>query len=151
MHRDCQRKHSSSGESEATLDIQQPVRNAQVLISTHVLILNSQRSGWVITRALFQVKCYFVTVGVLWNLISLGHLCVNFSKYTLLQLVRNGGGYVPDSKVHGDNMGPNWGRQDPGGPHVAPLNLAIWYGARESEMIWCVLFKTTDDIVRTAV
>ena len=33
---------------------------------------------------------------------------------------------IPDSKVHGDNMGPIWGRQDPGGPHVGPMNLAIW-------------------------
>ena len=32
----------------------------------------------------------------------------------------------PDSKVHGANMGPIWGRQDPGGPHVGPVNLAIW-------------------------
>ena len=24
----------------------------------------------------------------------------------------------PDSKVHGANMGPIWGRQDPGRPHV---------------------------------
>ena len=31
-----------------------------------------------------------------------------------------------DSKVHGANMGPTWGRQDPGGPHVGPMNLAIW-------------------------
>ena len=31
----------------------------------------------------------------------------------------------PDSKVHGDNMGPIWGRQDPGGPHVGPMNFAI--------------------------
>ena len=23
-------------------------------------------------------------------------------------------------------MGPTWGRQDPGGPHVDPMNLAIW-------------------------
>ena len=30
-----------------------------------------------------------------------------------------------DSKVHGANMGPIWGRQDPGGPHVGPLILAI--------------------------
>ena len=33
---------------------------------------------------------------------------------------------VPDSKVHGANMGPIWGRQDPGGPHVGPMNFAIW-------------------------
>ena len=37
----------------------------------------------------------------------------------------------PDSKVHGANMGPNRGRQDPGGPHIGPMNFAIW-----------VLFKT---------
>ena len=33
---------------------------------------------------------------------------------------------VPDSKVHGASMGPIWGWQDPGGPHVGPMNLAIW-------------------------
>ena len=33
---------------------------------------------------------------------------------------------VPDSKVYGANMGPTWGRQDPGGPHVGPMNLVIW-------------------------
>ena len=33
---------------------------------------------------------------------------------------------IPDSKVHGANMGPIWGRQDPGGPHVVPMNFAIW-------------------------
>ena len=31
---------------------------------------------------------------------------------------------IPDSKVHGAYMGPTWGRQDPGGPHVGPMNLA---------------------------
>ena len=33
---------------------------------------------------------------------------------------------VPDSKVHGAKMGPRWGRQEPGGPHVGPMNFAIW-------------------------
>ena len=23
-------------------------------------------------------------------------------------------------------MGPIWGRQDPGGPHVGPMDFAIW-------------------------
>ena len=32
----------------------------------------------------------------------------------------------PDSKVHGANMGPIWGRQDPGGSHIGPINFAIW-------------------------
>ena len=31
----------------------------------------------------------------------------------------------PYSKVHGANMGPIWGRQDPDGPHVGPMNFAI--------------------------
>ena len=31
--------------------------------------------------------------------------------------------YFPESKVHGANMGPIWGRQDPGGPHVVPWTL----------------------------
>ena len=32
----------------------------------------------------------------------------------------------PDSKVHGTNMGPRWGRQNSGGPHAGPMNFAIW-------------------------
>ena len=32
---------------------------------------------------------------------------------------------IPNSKVHGTNMGPIWGRQDPGGPHVGPMHFAI--------------------------
>ena len=39
----------------------------------------------------------------------------------------------PDSKVRGAKMGPIWGRQAPGGPHVGPVNLAIWEG-------WDLLF-----------
>ena len=33
---------------------------------------------------------------------------------------------APDSKVRGANVGPTWGRQDPGGPHVGHMNFAIW-------------------------
>ena len=33
---------------------------------------------------------------------------------------------IPDSNVHGANMGPIWGRQDPGGPHVGPMNFVFW-------------------------
>ena len=59
------------------------------------------------------------------------HMYVHFAKYfvitsapeTCFQPRRH---YIPDSKVHGDNMGPTWGRQDPRGPHVGHQNLAIW-------------------------
>ena len=30
------------------------------------------------------------------------------------------------SKVHGAKMRPTWGRKNPDGPHVGPMNLAIW-------------------------
>ena len=33
---------------------------------------------------------------------------------------------LTDSNVHGANMGPIWDRQDPAGPHVGPMNFAIW-------------------------
>ena len=38
----------------------------------------------------------------------------------------------PDGNVHGANMGPNRGRQDPGGPHAGPINFAIWEWAKPS-------------------
>ena len=34
--------------------------------------------------------------------------------------------YIPDSKVHGANMGPIWILSAPDGPHVGPMNLGIW-------------------------
>ena len=40
---------------------------------------------------------------------------------------------APDSKVHGANMGFIWGRQDPGGSHVGPMDLVIW-GSFSSEL-----------------
>ena len=33
---------------------------------------------------------------------------------------------APNNKVYGAYMGPTWGRQDPGGPHVGHTSLAIW-------------------------
>ena len=32
---------------------------------------------------------------------------------------------IPDSKVHGANLGPTWVLSVPDGPHVGPMNLAI--------------------------
>ena len=47
----------------------------------------------------------------------------------------------PDSKVHGANMGPIWGRQDPDGPHVGPMNFAIWELIEAEKM--AAISKTT--------
>ena len=46
-------------------------------------------------------------------------------------LVGNNMQRIPDSKVHGANMWPIWGRRDPGGPHVGPMNFAVWDGYPE--------------------
>ena len=35
-------------------------------------------------------------------------------------------GTIPDSKAYGANIGPTRDQQDPGVPHVGPMNLAIW-------------------------
>ena len=43
---------------------------------------------------------------------------------------------VPDSKVRGAYMGSTWVRQDPGGPHVGPMNLAIRGVDQDFQLIW---------------
>ena len=46
--------------------------------------------------------------------------------------------HYPDSKVHGANMGPIWGWQGPGGPHVGPMNFAIWVSYDRHQM-WSLM------------
>ena len=48
--------------------------------------------------------------------------------------------YILDSKVHGANMGPIWGQQDPDGHHVGPVNFAIW-DASCNDLGKCILLK----------
>ena len=67
----------------------------------------------------------------LWSVrVNLCYLCASlFVMFTdccflLLRILHSH--LYPDSKVHGANMGPIWGRQDPGGPHVGPTNFALW-------------------------
>ena len=43
----------------------------------------------------------------------------------------------PDSKFHVANMGPTWGRQDPGGPHVGLMNLVIRVRTWQHCRVWC--------------
>ena len=44
---------------------------------------------------------------------------------------------VPDSKVHGTNIGPKWVLSAPDGPHVGPMKLAI-RGIQRWKTIWVV-------------
>ena len=75
-----------------------------------------------------NISLIYASLFILGNIRFLSAFCYNF-------LVQEAGihyllsipiYYIPDSKIHGANMGPTWGRQDPGGPHVGPMNLAIW-------------------------
>ena len=45
-----------------------------------------------------------------------------FYKFEAKLIILN---YTPDSQVHGANMRPILGRQDPGVPHVGPMDV-IW-------------------------
>ena len=35
-------------------------------------------------------------------------------------------------------MGPTWGRQEPGGPQVCPMNFVIWAILRREKDAWTV-------------
>ena len=45
---------------------------------------------------------------------------------------------IPDSKVHGANMGPTWVLLAPDGPHVGPINLVI-RDVTDGQQHWLVL------------
>ena len=59
-----------------------------------------------------------------WNWFS-----VNAKESYTKEVMIGPGNDFPDGKAHGANMGPTWGRQDPGVPHVDPINIAIRFGA----------------------
>ena len=46
-----------------------------------------------------------------------------------------------DRKFYEVNMGPTWGRQDPGGPHVGPVNLAFWVYLENKVFLWIPFTK----------
>ena len=53
---------------------------------------------------------------------------------------------VPDSKVHEANMRPIRGWQDPGGPHVDPMNLVICGVKMGSCQRWWISHMATDQL-----
>ena len=48
---------------------------------------------------------------------------------------------VPDSKVHGTNM------SGPGGPHVGPMNLAIWAVTLFIRKTLCYVFAAHKNVI----
>ena len=57
--------------------------------------------------------------------------------------------FSSDSKVHGADMGPIWGWQDLGGPHIVPMNFANWWSLKHiTEFI--VIFVKLDVFMQFA-
>ena len=51
---------------------------------------------------------------------------MGISIYEAWNCLQYGPRYIPDNIVHGANMGPIWVLSAPDGPHVGPMNFAIW-------------------------
>ena len=63
----------------------------------------------------------------LWHNLSTTNRYLGHGNHMQLKTVGSGPCHrYPERKVHGANMGPIWGRQDPGGPHVGHVNIAIY-------------------------
>ena len=64
---------------------------------------------------------------------------------------------IPDSKVHGANMGTIWGRQDPGGSHVGPMKFLWQYMYQGMEVYatgvnkWTVMWYKSEIVLFVAV
>ena len=67
-----------------------------------------------------QYVCQKVIHTVYYMIYAQGFVLLCFDEFLLSILS------YPYSTVHGANMGPIWGWQDPGGPRVGPMNFAIW-------------------------
>ena len=65
----------------------------------------------------------YTNVYVCADALPLSHLSLGHAVLRILPINN-----IPDSKVHVAYMGSIWGRQHPGGPHVGPMNIAIWDG-----------------------
>ena len=57
--------------------------------------------------------------------------------------------HIPESKVHGANMGPTWVLSAPDGPHVGPVNLAIRAPYRQPDMGYCLCTALKSMLVNT--
>ena len=91
--------------------------------------LYSQASERKCIAAVAQMVRPFIVkpkVGVQMRMIAVAH--AQSTLYILSRFVSWPSTYkerIPDSKVHGANMGPTWVLSAPVGPHVGPMNLAI--------------------------
>ena len=79
--------------------------------------MEKQESSWTLA-SLVALQIYIV---IKHKDVALFAVCIKAMLLTGVHLSVK----IPDSKVHGANMGPIWVLSAPGGPHVGPMNLAI--------------------------
>ena len=98
--------------------------------------------------SVFDIKCLYPPVAHTWGFDRLHAARCDIKQFkpvTKSRWKQNGlpfaGGHFQIFKVRGDNMGPIWGRQDPGGLHVGPINFAITAIARENDWAWSFFSK----------
>ena len=93
------------------------------LIATHLVFL------WEVHQK-YNAHCrkkswHILFSGTWWKSISHVNRRRMFIIRALLTVYQGICKHIPDSKVHGANMGPTWVLSVPDGPHVDPMNLAI--------------------------
>ena len=71
------------------------------------------------------------------------HCCI--CKHSLIGCLH---GITPDSKDHGANIGPIWGRQDPNVPHDGPWTLlqCIWDASVATRSSWSLWVYLSNDL-----
>ena len=82
------------------------------LISTELLLFCFKVMSRAVSKLNMIIDCHAILIVEVCYNNQLNEPCIKFlisSRYMC---------HNPNSKVHGANMGPIWGRQDPGGPHV---------------------------------
>ena len=90
-----------------------PIMSGLTRVKSYILLHDS----WDLS---ISILCYFMEIKSVRD--ARKYICTAKTRTTIISIPH---GY-PDSKIQGANMGPIWGRQDPGGPHVGPMNLVFW-------------------------
>ena len=87
-------------------------RNSCIFIQENALKMSSEKWRLSLPPS-FLCICIDASVGFT----GLGIYVCLMAKYTYVSMY---------TLIARSMMGPIWGRQDPGGPHVGPMNMAIW-------------------------
>ena len=103
-------------------------RNWPSVRGIHRSSVNSPHEGQWRGALMFSLICGSINAWV--NNRETGDLRRHHAHYDVIEMHYHSGGRFVSYAWNGANMGPIWGRQDPGRPHVGPMNFAIWRASR---------------------